>query len=314
MHQTPIKRRGRPSSGAALSGAERQRRYMARLKAGVTDGNTVRAGIRVTDEKGNPEHRRLFIVPSGDISGSTALAVPQLPEARTITGDREVDAMLWLKEVCQTARDVAIVDKALEAAAKIQTPAKAIEDRYTAWLRLQPDLHPLQIAFASIGIADIERHAETARERIAKHAEGMAAFGSYAAAMSATPAERMVFETVGAVLDGEELWRAAPDRLDVLFAGSINPATLSECLAELHYWQWLSNIRWRMSQTEHPGEFQGDDDERISARRWFVEGLLTELAPVDRAEAIHIADGLKGVVDEAERRAEILEHLLRTCP
>ena len=101
---------------------------MARLKAGVTDGNTVRTGVRVTDEKSNPEHRRLFAIPTAKPSCSTALAAPSLPEARVITGDREVDAMLWLKEVCQTARDVAIVDKALEAAAKIKTPAKAIED------------------------------------------------------------------------------------------------------------------------------------------------------------------------------------------
>jgi hypothetical protein len=252
---------------------------MARLKAGVTDGNTVRAGVRVTDEKGNPEHRRLFAIPTAKPSARPPLAAPQLPEARTITGDREVDAMLWLKEVCQTARDVAIVDRALEAAAKIQTPAKAIEDLYTAWLRRQPDLHPMQIAFASIGIADIERHAETARERIAKHAEGMAAFGSYEVAMRDTPAEGMVFMTMGVVMDGEELWRAKPDRLAVLFAESVNPASLSECLAELHYWSWLYDIRWRMSQTEHPGEFQGDEDERISARRYFVESLLTVLAP-----------------------------------
>jgi hypothetical protein len=313
MHPTH-KRRGRPSSGTALSGAERQRRYRERQKSRHSDANTP-ASIPVTrnEKPGNPEHRRLFAIPHPKPSDSTALAVPQLPEARTVTGDREVDAMLWLKEVCQTARDVAIVDRALEAAAKIQTPAKAIEDRYVAWLRLQPELHPLQIAFASIGIADIERHAETARERIAKHAEGMAAFGSYEVAMNDTPAERMVFETVGAVLDGEELWRAKSDRLGALFTESVNPATLTECMAELRYWQWLHDIRWRMGQTEHPDEFQGDDD-RIDARRWFVEGLLTELAPVDRAEAIHVADGLKSVVDEAERRAEILEHLLRTCP
>jgi hypothetical protein len=314
MHPTH-KRRGRPSSGTALSGAERQRRYRERQKSRHSDANTP-ASIPVTrnEKPGNPEHRRLFAIPHPKPSDSTALAVPQLPEARTVTGDREVDAMLWLKEVCQTARDVAIVDRALEAAAKIQTPAKAIEDRYVAWLRLQPELHPLQIAFASIGIADIERHAETARERIAKHAEGLAAFGSYTAAMSDTPAEGMVFMTMGVVMEGEELWRAKPDRLAALFAESVNPATLSDCLSELHYWQWLSNIRWRMGQTEHPGEFQGDDDERIDARRWFVEGLLSVLAPVDRAEAIHIADGLKGVVDDASRQAEILYHLLRTTP
>ncbi|MCK7578825.1 MAG: hypothetical protein MZV65_25920 [Chromatiales bacterium] len=44
------------------------------------------------------------------------------------------------------------------------------------------------------------------------------------------------------------------------------------------------------------------------------------LAPVDRAEAIHLADALKaglvdiGSTDDGDRRAAILDHLLRTAP
>lgn len=58
----------------------------------------------------------------------------------------------------------------------------------------------------------------------------------------------------------------------------------------------------------------------VSARREYVEGLLTVLAPVDRQEAIHLADALKaglvdiGSVDDGTRRAEILDHLLRSTP
>ncbi|MCK7578823.1 MAG: hypothetical protein MZV65_25910 [Chromatiales bacterium] len=55
------------------------------------------------EKPGNPEHRRLFAIPQAKPSDSTALVAPTLPEPRTVTGDREVDAMLWLKEVRQTA-------------------------------------------------------------------------------------------------------------------------------------------------------------------------------------------------------------------
>lgn len=317
MHPTS-KRRGRPSSGAALSGAERQRRYMARLKAGVTDGNTARTGVSVTDEKGNPEHRRLFAIPTPKPSDSTALVVPQLPEARTVTGDREVDALLWLRDLCKHAREVSVLDRALEAASRITTPMEELERRYTDWLQRQPGAHPLAVALSRIG--EIEGHVAKARQRIRLHAEGLAIFGSYEAAMSDTAPERMLAETAVLPEDFDGWSRPGMDALAAIFARSVNPATLAECAAELRYWDWLYRIRARMTETEHPDAYVGGDAPTVVARREYVEGLLTVLAPVDRQEAIHLADALKaglvdiGSVDDGTRRAEILEHLLRTCP
>ena len=318
MHPTP-KRRGRPSSGTALSGAERQRRYRERQKARHCDANAP-ASIPVTrnEKPGNPEHRRLFAIPQAGASGSTALVVPQLPEARTVTGDREVDAMLWLKEVCQTARDVGVLDRALEAASRIKTPMEELERRYTDWLKRQPGAHPLAVALSRIG--EIEGHVTHARQRILLHAEGLAIFGSYETAMSDTAPERMLAETAALPEDFTGWPRLGMDALAEVFARSVNPHRLSECASELHYWDWLYRIRARMTETEHPDAYVGDDAPTVVARREYVEGLLTVLAPVDRQEAIHLADALKaglvdiGSTDDGTRRAEILDHLLRTCP
>ena len=318
MHPTP-KRRGRPSSGAALSGAERQRRYRERQKARHCDANTP-ASIPVTrnEKPGNPEHRRLFAIPPAKPSDSTALAVPQLPEARTVTGDREVDAMLWLRDLCQHAREVGVLDRALEAASRIKTPMEELERRYTDWLKRQPGAHPLAVALSRIG--EIEGHVTHARQRILLHAEGLAIFGSYETAMSDTAPERMLAETAALPEDFDGWSRLGMDALAEVFARSVNPATLAECASELRYWDWLYQIRARMVETERPEAYVGDEEPVVTARREYVEGLLTVLIPVDRQEAIHLADALKaglvdiGSTDDGGRRAEILDHLLRATP
>lgn len=317
-------KRGRPATGQALSGAERQRRYQARLKAGqmalnfVTDGkSTGPDAFFVTD--GNPEHQALFAIPTPQPSASTALAVRVLPEQRRVTGDLETDAFIWLREVCKTATDLSTLDVALEAAQRIQTPAKQIEDRYADWLRRQPGANVFS-AMSAFDVADIERHAKSARERITINAEGMAVFGSYEGAMRDTPAEQMLERLAGPLPDFHPLQFLKQGELAEIFADTVNPESLTEAVAEIRYWNWLSQIRWKMSATAHPGSYSPDPSALVDARTQFAEGLLQVLAPVDLAEAVYLADQLKaglidiGSVDDGERRAEILDHLLRSLP
>ena len=273
---------------------------------------------RANSRPGNPKHQRLFARPKAPASASTALAVPELPKAQTVTGDREVDALLWLREVCKHARDVHVLDLALQAAAKIQTPHKELEDRYTDWLKRQPGLHPLQVALSTLG--EIDKHVQGARERIRINAEGLTAFGSLDAALEPSAPEQML-ERTARLPDDYEVWiRLDPEQLTAIFARSVNPATLTECATELSYWSWLYEIRAEMLRTEHPGSYPPDDLPVVSARREYVEGLLAVLAPLDRLEAIWLADRLKdglvgiGSVDDGGRQAQILDHLLRTCP
>lgn len=244
-----------------LSNAERQRRHRERAKAsttrisfsistdaataldalaeqtGTTKRNALEAAILrarpALPHNQNPEHQRLFQIPEPVTSASTDLVAPTLPEPQTVTvtGDREVDACLWLASVCKTATDPAVLDRAAEAASRITTPAKEIEDRYANWLRNQTDGHPMQIAFAVIGAGDLKRQIEAARERIIVYREGLAVFGSYRAAMQDTPAEQMILHTIGPLPDGHE-WDWKPHERDRLFERSVNPVSLTEVCDE----------------------------------------------------------------------------------
>lgn len=81
--------------------------------------------------KDNPQHRVLFTLP--EVQSSTTLAAPMLPTESPVTGDKEIDAVLWLREVIKTGR-ADLIEKAMEAAKRIKTPLKDLEKRYTAHL------------------------------------------------------------------------------------------------------------------------------------------------------------------------------------
>jgi hypothetical protein len=324
----------------ALSTAERQRRYRERAKAstarvsfsisidaataldalasqtGTTKRNALEAAILSARPEPalprNPEHQRLFSIPTPAPSTERALVSAPLPDPEAITGDRELDAVLWLGHVIKTAVEPAVLDRAAEAASQITTPAKEIEQRYADWLQRQPGAHPFQIAFAVVGAGDLEKQIERARERISVYREGLALFGSHEAAMMPTPAEQMILDTIAPLPDGEH-WNWTPDELARLFARSINPASLTEVVNELRYWSWLGHLRWKMAETH--GDYS-DDSAEIDARRWWAESLLTTMLPQTRTEAGAVVDAIKaglidiGSTDDGQRRAGVYEHLL----
>lgn len=264
---------------------------------------------------GNPEHEHLFAIPEPTPSPSTGLVVPSLPEPEPVTGDRDVDTMLWLRHVCKTARDPITLELAMEAAEQITTPAKALEDRYAAWLHQQA-AHPFQVAFATIGLADIKHHVAAARERIKVHNEGLAVFGSYHQALAPTPAEQMLERTAGTLPD-KPVWELEDSELGPVFTDCINPTTLTEAAAELRYWSWIGTVRWKMRETEAPGSFDGDEGDLLTARRWWVESLLTRLAPQEHGEVAHLVNEIDtglidiGSTDDGDKRANVYKHLLR---
>lgn len=318
------------SDSVLLMGFEKAYRTHDRAQIGRLTRELLRRRSLTATKPETPEHQRqaasrsstpslhqtLFAIPTAPPSDSTALVAPQLPEQTRITGDLEVDAVLWLGKVCKMTTDLAVLDKALDAAAKIQTPAEELERRYSDWIMRQPGAHPMQAAFGSFGMADIQGKVERARTRIRTHAEALAIFGTLDAALADTPAEAMLDETVGELPTGD-YWRWSTEQLADLFARSVNPASLTECVAELRYWHWLYDTRRHMYTTTYPDEYAPDPSELVSAREYYVKGLLTVLPPVDRAEAIHIADALKdglidiGSVDDGKEQARVLDHLLR---
>ncbi|WPP46618.1 hypothetical protein [Pseudomonas sp. AN-1] len=85
---------------------------------------------------------------------------------------------------------------------------------------------------------------------------------------------------------------------------SLMPNTLADCLHELDYWSRLYWLRNAVSR-----DF--DDLPEITARKWFVEGLLSEIRPRSREEAKavfrHLLDGGRG---SQEVENAIIENLL----
>lgn len=100
----------------------------------------------------NQAFRALFTLPPIQPSNSTALAVPEMPMPKVVTGDREVDAVLWLQECVRTGHP-ALIDKALEAAKKITTPMEDLSLRYSQHLMRQ-NRSSMMAALCSMGFGE----------------------------------------------------------------------------------------------------------------------------------------------------------------
>jgi hypothetical protein len=52
----------------------------------------------------NERLRALFCLPPIKASTSTDMVVPELPAQEVVTGDKEIDAVLWLRSVIMTGQ------------------------------------------------------------------------------------------------------------------------------------------------------------------------------------------------------------------
>lgn len=50
----------------------------------------------------NPRHRAMFTLPPRQNCRETLPASPELPPQQVVTGDKEIDALLWLRQVIET--------------------------------------------------------------------------------------------------------------------------------------------------------------------------------------------------------------------
>lgn len=225
----------------------------------------------------NAKHRELFSLPPIRESEETLPSVPELPPQEDITGDREVDAVLWLHQVINTG-NAALIERAMEGARKIKTPLTVLQQRYKQYLiDTYPD-NPLA-AFGAYGFSDLEGLAIAAIERQRLQVEAIARFGDRL--MSDTPAEAFCVEVLAGLEFSEaylpfdeasvaERFKAHPELI---------PQTLADCLHELKYWKHLHRLR-SASCKEYCQPL-----EEVTSRDWFVFGLLAEIRPRDTEEA-----------------------------
>ena len=228
----------------------------------------------------NEQHRAMFTLPPISASTETLPSVPELPPQEVVTGDKEVDAVLWLRSIINTGQAV-LIDRAMEGVKKIKTSLDVLEKRYTAHLIATNPGNPFA-AMSSFGFADLEALATRAIERHRLRLEGNARFGD--ALLADTEAESFCIDA----LRGLEATGQFGDFDKSEVAGRFNahpellPHTLADCLYELDYWDHLYRLRNAVDRDA------SDGPPDATARDWFVFGLLAQIRPRDKAEALAV--------------------------
>jgi len=230
--------------------------------------------------KDNPRLRELFTLPAIKSSDSSALTVPTLPPQEVVTGDQEIDAVLWLRSVISTGQ-AGLIEKAMEAAKRIKTPLKDLSDRYLKHL-VSKNPGNWTVAFATFGFDDLEGLAKGSIRKATRQHEAMARFGSIEGLFASTPAELFAIDALKGLkvkkgafgLDDEQVekrFQAHPDLM---------PNTLSDCLHELAYWHELYSLR-----SAHDG---GDQGQEAYARECFAFRCLARIKPKTKPEAVAV--------------------------
>lgn len=228
----------------------------------------------------NPVHRAMFTLPPIKESLNRDVSVPELPPQQTVTGDREIDAVLWLHAVIRTGRPE-LIEKAMAAAKKIKTPLKDLEKRYGDFV-VKANPGNWVAAFSSIGFADLEDIAERAVQKLARQQEARGRFGTDDELFAPTPAEQFCEEALAGVsmgklgifLDEKQVDSILVKRLAVL------PHTLADCLHELNYWSHLYWLRSAMGG--------GDASAQAQAREDFAFRRMAFIRPSSPAEAVAV--------------------------
>ena len=256
----------------------------------------------------NTAARAFFALPPLVQASTTAVTAPAaLPVQRNVTGDTDIDAMLWLREVIQTG-DSALIATAMQAAERIKTPVKELERLYGAYLLRASGGNTLQAAFGSIGFGDLQGLAKGVLDRQARCREAVARFGSGAAVFADTAPELFCIQALAKVKP-EKKWHTYPLQATcTAFEAhtAMRPHTLSDCLGELAFWDALYHLRsaWQNS---------GDDLPQVSARRDYLHRCMGVLRCKGRDEAKAVLRYLAGPGQDAmdeEATDLVLENLI----
>ena len=254
----------------------------------------------------NAAFRSQFTLPPIQPSASTALAPPTMPHAPvSVTGDFEVDSVLWLQSLVRTG-DQALIDRALEAVKRIKTPMKMLEDRYAAHVARSGG-HVFQVMLATMNFGDLESLAKAAVKNAAQRHEALSRFGSEDALFADTPAEAACKEA----LVGMEALKSNHYRFDEAQAAerfstrpALAPATLADCLFAMDYWDALYGLR---SAT---GDI-GDPDSVGQAHDDFCFAAMARIPPRTTDEAVAVLNYLieRDAMDRVEAK-DILRNLV----
>jgi hypothetical protein len=249
-------------------------------KTGLPLGTVKTICARSGAFKDNPRLRELFTLPAIQTSTSTELAVPMLPPESTVTGDKDIDAVLWLREVIKTGR-ADLINKAMLAAKRIKTPLKDLEKRYLDHLTAKNPGN-WTAAFQTFGFADLEALAQSSTQKLTRKNEALARFGTVDTLFSDTPAELFSIDALAGLKPSKDFGDLDDKQVDARFNArpDLMPNTLSDCLHEMAYWRDLYTLRH-----SHSG---GDQGREAYARECFAFRCLAHIKPKTKPEAVAV--------------------------
>lgn len=236
----------------------------------------------------NQTFRALFTLPPIPLSASTALATVLTPTPKNETGDRELDAVLWLRDCIQTAHPT-LIDNALQAFKKITTPAKDLERRYRDYLVRASGGNTFAAVFGGFDFANLEGFAQTSVKKKARKDEALARFGTEKALFELTPAEKLCKKAMRGLKRDEDWGEYDAEEAAARFARhpELVPHTLSDCLYEQDYWDSLYWLRNDFSI------YTSDADPAGRAHDDYCFAMLAKLPPSSKEEALQVFQHLE---------------------
>lgn len=246
--------------------------------------NTVKTTCRRSGLfRDNPEHRVLFTIPEKKYS--TAVAVPKpLPPQRTITGDKQTDAYLWVLEVIKTG-EPAHIAAAEDALKKLTITPKQAQENYTRHLQAQGA--GWTSVFSTMWMDNPQHYIDQAKAQYEKAGAVCGVFGSLEAVFKPVEAERRIEEVYGVYQDIYcDYMAEGPGEFaftDVL----PEPYTLSDVVREIQYWDWLSSMRNGAFRELYPNEYPNENG-HLWDREQYLDHLLETIRPLTRIEALDV--------------------------
>ncbi|MNM60681.1 hypothetical protein D3C81_719710 [compost metagenome] len=280
---SPVKTKQRVSDKQRRLVLDLRRRHSLREVAQITGiplGTVKTLVSRSGAFRDNEQHRAMFTLPPISASTEALPSVPELPPQEVVTGDKEVDAVLWLRSIISTGQ-AALIGRAMEGAKKIKTPLDVLEKRYRDYLVATNPGH-LFAAMSSFGFADLDALATRAIEQNRLRLEGVARFGD--TLLADTEAERFCIEALRGLRAAGQFGDFDKRQVAARFNAhpELLPHTLADCLYELSYWDQLYRLRNAVDRDA------SDGPPDATARDWFVFGLLAQIRPRDKSEGLAV--------------------------
>lgn len=252
----------------------------------------------------NLTHSELFSLPPIATRPAAEPAAVEIPPRTVVTGNREVDLVIWLRALISSANPV-LLAIARQEAKRIKTPMEDLEKVYAAHLHVRSG-GGFNAVLSSIGFGDLNALERRVARDAARRSEALARFGTPGAVLAEAPAEAFSRAALRGLKRRKDEFYLVPSEVDARFLSwpAQLPRTLTACISELTYWRDLSRLR-------HSFDGVGDSLPAAFERERFVRRQLAVIPPESVAEALAVFDFMQadGLMDQSDT-PDVLRNLI----